>query len=133
MTTILAIGSKPDAVSPLPSAFIRSQLPSGTEQTTTPAPAPVAVAPPPAVQSKDTVEKLEQMLQALDQVKQSIKPSLANSLEFLVDESTGKTVIKILDVETKTLIRQIPSEEMMAIAEAINRMEGRSGLVKEKV
>jgi len=35
------------------------------------------------------------------------------SLAFSVDESTGKTVIKVMDKETEEVIRQIPPEEML--------------------
>jgi flagellar protein FlaG len=35
------------------------------------------------------------------------------SLAFSVDESTGKSVIKVMDKETEEVIRQIPPEEML--------------------
>lgn len=35
------------------------------------------------------------------------------SLAFSVDESTGKTIIKVMDKETEEVIRQIPPEEML--------------------
>lgn len=51
--------------------------------------------------------------------------SLANSLEFSVDEQSGRTVVRIVDVNTQQLIRQIPSEEMLAIAQALDKMQGK--------
>jgi len=38
------------------------------------------------------------------------------SLEFSVDQSSGRVVIRITDAETDQLIRQIPSEEVLAMA-----------------
>lgn len=47
-----------------------------------------------------------------------------SSLEFSVDDDTGSTVVKILDKETKEVIRQIPSEEMLSIAKALDTIKG---------
>jgi flagellar protein FlaG len=100
------------------------------------APAPVSADAQPVVKptipAPSATYQLEQVQRAIEQLKQSIKPALANSLEFDIDQSTGKTVIKIMDVETSRLIRQIPSEEMLIIAEALDRMQGRGGLVKQQ-
>lgn len=46
------------------------------------------------------------------------------SLHFSVDDDTGKTVVKVIDSGTKELIRQIPSEEMLAIAKALDGIKG---------
>jgi hypothetical protein len=39
---------------------------------------------------------------------------LGLGLEFSVDKDTGVTIIKVLDVETGKVIRQIPPEEVVA-------------------
>ena len=85
--------------------------------------APVAQKPAPAILTFAQVQR------AIESLKQSIKPSLANSLEFEIDQSTGKTLVKILDRETRALVRQIPSEEILTIARALDRLRGRGGLV----
>lgn len=46
----------------------------------------------------------------------------AGSLEFVVDD--GTTIVRVVDRETKQLVRQIPSEEMVAIRRALERAEG---------
>lgn len=91
-------------------------------------PSPVPAAPP--VPQKTVEPQLEQVQQAIDRVKESIKPTLANSLDFQIDQSTGKTIVKIMDTTTNTLVRQIPSEEMLIIAKALTDLQGRGGLVK---
>lgn len=83
-------------------------------------------------QAKAAAPKLEDVQRAIERVKQSIKPPLNNTLEFQIDQGSGKTVVKIMDTATNTLIRQIPSEEAMAIADALDRMDGRGGLVKDQ-
>jgi flagellar protein FlaG len=55
---------------------------------------------------------------------------LASNLLFSLDQETGKTVIKIVDSQTNEVIRQIPSEEVLAIARNLDRIEGL--LLKQK-
>ena len=37
-------------------------------------------------------------------------------LQFAVDKDSGRTVIKVMDIDTKEMIRQIPSEEVLKFA-----------------
>lgn len=46
------------------------------------------------------------------------------NLRFAVDGDTGTMVVKVVDAETDQVIRQIPSEEMLAIARNMDRMQG---------
>lgn len=48
----------------------------------------------------------------------------ASDLNFSKDQETGKTIVKVVDTATDTVIRQIPSEEAVAIAKSIDRMQG---------
>ena len=50
--------------------------------------------------------------------------SLSNSLEFRIDQQSGRTVVRIVDAATQQLIRQLPSEEMLAIARALDKLQG---------
>lgn len=50
--------------------------------------------------------------------------SINSALQFSVDDSTGSTVVKVIDQLTKEVIRQIPSEEMLEIAKALDRISG---------
>ena len=52
--------------------------------------------------------------------------NLQRAIEFSVDEESGETVVKVVDAETKELIRQIPSEELLAIA---NRLRSTAGVL----
>jgi flagellar protein FlaG len=45
-------------------------------------------------------------------------------IEFSVDKDSGNTIIRIMDFEADTVIRQIPSEEMMALSRALDKMQG---------
>lgn len=48
----------------------------------------------------------------------------ARDLEFTVDNASGQTVVKVIDRQTNEVIRQIPSDEMLAIAESIEQLRG---------
>ncbi|MEQ1772146.1 MAG: flagellar protein FlaG [Burkholderiales bacterium] len=50
--------------------------------------------------------------------------SLSNGLEFSLDAESGKMVVRVVDSETQQVIRQIPSEEMLVIARALDHMQG---------
>lgn len=65
----------------------------------------------------------EQLGELLDNVKQSL-PSSARNLQFSIDEGSGRTVVKVVDSNTNEVIRQIPSEEILAIAESLSTPKG---------
>ena len=65
----------------------------------------------------------EQINQALDEVRNALQP-VAQNLLFSLDSDTGKTVIKIVDASTDEVIKQIPSEEILAISKALGKLQG---------
>lgn len=60
----------------------------------------------------DTVNYLNQFLQRFD-----------TSLQFDIDSQYGEMVVRIVDRETKEVIRQIPSEETLAFTKFFKEME----------
>ena len=77
-----------------------------------------------AVEQTQKVEPSRQQVEeAVKTVNEFLKP-INNSINFSLDEDTGITVVKVIDVATKEVIRQIPSEEMLVIAKAIDQMKG---------
>ena len=104
------------------------------------APAPNAAADKAGkpVQSQSTVSASEARSEPVsrEQLNQAIKAtkdfvgSINSSLDFSVDEDTGSVVVKVIDKETKEVIRQFPSEEMLSIAKALDSIKGL--LVKQK-
>ncbi|MDP3030940.1 MAG: flagellar protein FlaG [Rhodocyclaceae bacterium] len=61
---------------------------------------------------------------AVKELKHLVDPIVSNGLNFSIDDSTGKSIVRITDGETGELIRQIPSEEMLAIADSLDKMQG---------
>jgi len=60
---------------------------------------------------------------ALEEVEKAVAP-MAQSLQFSLDKDSGKTVVKVMDTDTNEVIRQIPSEEVLAISKAVDKLKG---------
>jgi flagellar protein FlaG len=67
---------------------------------------------PSAEQLKNVVEGINKMLKQANR-----------SLEFSVDKDTNRQVVKLVDSETGDVIRQFPSDEMLAISRAIDQVQ----------
>lgn len=61
-----------------------------------------------------------QLKTAVESINRVMLQSNLN-LEFIVDSDTKKPIVKMVDAETGKLIRQIPSEEMLAITRSIDQ------------
>jgi len=62
----------------------------------------------------------QQLKSAVESLNQAMRKSTPN-LEFSVDADTKKQIVKMVDTQTGTLIRQYPSEEVVAIARSIDQ------------
>lgn len=64
--------------------------------------------PAPVVETADISETVSEI--------NSLIRSVQRDLAFNVDQDSGRTVIRVIDSESGELIRQIPSEDLLAIA-----------------
>jgi len=71
---------------------------------------------------KSAVESVNQKLQLSNQ-----------SLEISLDSNTKQQIVKLVDTQTGELIRQIPSKEMLAIAQSIDKYLQHGQLLSAKV
>jgi len=67
-----------------------------------------------------SVEKLQEAVEKMNELMQGGN----RSLNFSVDDSTEKVVVKVMDTDTKEIVRQIPSEETLKFAEHLEGMLG---------
>ena len=75
----------------------------------------------------------EQIKTATDNINRAMQLANQNlEFEFSMDRDTNKTIVKVLDKSTGEVVRQIPSEETVAIARSIDRFQ-RSLLLNQKV
>lgn len=98
------------ATAPAPAAF-----PAGSVAT---APGTVAVAVAVAGNETDTGLK-----QAVDRINQSLPPS-NQGIEFAIDEDSERVIVKVVDRETREVLRQMPTQEALDIAKALDRTQG---------
>lgn len=70
----------------------------------------------PVADSKDSdPNKLKMAVQEIEKFVQSIK----RNLEFSIDEASGKVVVKVIATASGEVVRQIPSEEVLKLAESL--------------
>jgi len=80
-------------------------------------------------QADQGVAQREDVKSAVERANKVVQAS-ARDIEFSLDDSSGSVVVKVVDQATKQVIRQIPSQEMLQIAQALDHLQGL--LVKQK-
>lgn len=66
---------------------------------------------------------------AVKKIAEFVAPNQSD-INFSVDESSGIRVVKIIDRNSSEVIRQMPSEEAVALARALDKLQGL--LIKDK-
>ncbi len=61
--------------------------------------------------------------QAVERINRSL-PASNQGIEFAVDADTDRVIVKVVDRETREVLRQMPSEEALEIAKALERTQG---------
>ena len=77
-------------------------------------------------QEKPNPKQLAEALKSINTVLQVRSPDL----EFSVDSESARTIVKVVDTKTHEVIRQMPSEEALQIAKALEHLE--SLLIRDK-
>jgi flagellar protein FlaG len=111
---IRSIGNLPQ---PAPSVAERPAHGAEAAAPAKPAAAPVELAT--AVPQPGTIPNLAQLAQAVKSINKTLQEQ-AQGLEFTVDSDSNRTIVKVVDEQTKEVLRQIPSEEVLQIAKALD-------------
>ena len=74
-----------------------------------------AAAPPP---SREAVAK------AVEQVNAHLTAQ-NRAIEFTIDPDTKAVVVKLIDKQDNQVLRQVPSQEMLEIAKALDQLQGK--------
>lgn len=72
-------------------------------------------AEPPAV-------TMESLVEPIQRINETLRP---RGLEFALSEQSERIITKVIDRETGDVIRQIPGEEVLLIAERLEELQGR--------
>ncbi len=93
---------------------------------------PGAVSKQQTVKSSNNLSNQE-VLEAVQNLNDFVQKT-RRELNFSVDEQTGRTVVKVIDHETKDIIRQIPAEEILEVAKRVTELNDDKGnLLKVEV
>ncbi|MGK5036341.1 flagellar protein FlaG [Janthinobacterium sp. LB3P118] len=65
-------------------------------------------------------EQLDKAVSALNQSSQM----KTQGIEFSIDEDSQRTVVKVIDQETKEVLRQIPTREALELAKTFDSAKG---------
>lgn len=74
----------------------------------------------PAARAAAAAQDLERTLRKLNESMAAAQ----RNLSFRVDKDSGRTVITVVDAATHEVIRQIPSEEVLAVSRALEAAGG---------
>lgn len=91
-------------------------------------PSPIEL-PTQAVKAVENEVNIGTIKKAAEQINNLIQ-QFDHNLQFTVDEETGINVVRVIDTQSKEVIRQMPTPEMLAIAKALDKLQGL--LIKEK-
>lgn len=80
--------------------------------------APEQTRPEPQTKPEASAEALQKAVEKFASQVQSFQ----RNLNFSIDDSTGRTVVKVIDMSNDEVIRQIPSEEMLALAQHLSEI-----------
>jgi len=106
------------------STAARSAPLSGTHTTAESAAAPPQSATPPANTTGATQPPaVDAARQIARQINDFLKSS-ASEVQFTVDGESDRVVVRIVDTQTNKVIRQMPSEEMLAVSKSLDKLTG---------
>ena len=77
----------------------------------------------PSADSLESAVDTKAVEAAVQQI-QDFTQSMAKELHFSVDQESDRVVVKVIDSSTDEVIRQMPSEEVLAIAKALDHFQG---------
>jgi flagellar protein FlaG len=79
--------------------------------------------------SKAGAPTREVVAKAAEQIQNFVK-SMGRDLSFSIDKTTGYHVVRVVDPNTGEVVRQLPSKELLDIAQSMENLH--NGLVSQK-
>ncbi len=91
---------------------------------TTPLPGATRAGPAQAAAATSAPPPAEDVRKAASQVNEALQRTASSDLQFSVEGDNKEVVVRVVDSQTKEVIRQIPSEQMVAISKAMDNLSG---------
>ncbi|MGW8393908.1 flagellar protein FlaG [Pseudoduganella sp. HUAS MS19] len=76
-----------------------------------------------AVKAKEATPSRQEVEDAVARLNNSVQQR-AQSLLFAIDDDSHRTIVKVIDLRTQEVLRQIPTPEALEIAKAIDAFRG---------
>lgn len=76
-----------------------------------------------AVTQAAKAPSIAEVNKAVDDINKTLK-TLSQNLEFSIDTDAKSVVVKVVDLQTKEVLRQIPTVEALEIAKSLDRLQG---------
>lgn len=67
--------------------------------------------------------ELKEVRQAVSDINKAMQ-FMSRELEFSVDTDSDRTVVKVIDQQTREVIRQMPTKEALEIGKALEKAQG---------
>ena len=83
----------------------------------------------PEQKAEQAKQEFQELQKSAEKIKQFVLP-YNSSLNFYVDQDSGRLVVKVVDNETQEVIKQIPSEDALKLARSLEQLQGL--LVRQK-
>ena len=78
----------------------------------------------PAVEIKQPVDvDRAALVTAVKKLNELVAPAL-QSVEFTLDQESERMVVKVVDTATKSILRQIPNEEVLTFSKTLDKLQG---------
>jgi flagellar protein FlaG len=68
---------------------------------------------------KDAVTEQDKLKMAVQEIEKFVQ-SVKRNLEFSIDEPSGKVIVKVIASDSGEVVRQIPNEEVLKLANSLN-------------
>jgi flagellar protein FlaG len=94
-------------------------------------PAPAAGSVPAGDPSRSEAATSEQLKAAVARANRQLDQS-NRELTFVFDDKLGRMLVKIVDKQTNAVVRQVPSEDMLALARALSDSPARGVLIRSR-
>ena len=78
----------------------------------------------PEVQGGKDAQSVAELAGAVNRLNGYLEET-QRGLRFSIDDDSGRTIVRVIDTENDKVIRQIPSEEMLAVIRNISDIAGK--------
>ena len=76
-----------------------------------------------AASKEDAQAELKEVTQAVSDINKAMQ-FMSRQLEFSVDTDSERTIVKVIDQQTREVIRQMPTKEALEIGKALEKAQG---------